>query len=525
MKTLTFKQRIALLCGALLVLVALASALALYSARRLHGNAQQALTVNTRVIQKVGSLQYKLENLRGAVRLILISSMRRDAAAIDKQAKAVDVSYQEILTIAAELKALSPLPTTGERCDDIRGRMAEWRVLVQKIIDASRAFDLDGAAAAVPAPTAVTTGVQEVITSIMTAEDEQLAAAAVAVESTYATARILAWLMVVLAALTGGVAVFMVRSTNRVLSNGIAELVTGAQHVSAAARQVAGSAQSLSQGATEQAASLEETSASMEEMSSMTTQNADNTERAAAMMAETEHLVSGANSALSDMVASMSAIKASSDQVAKIIKTIDEIAFQTNILALNAAVEAARAGEAGMGFAVVADEVRALAHRSAQAAKDTSTLIAESIQRSAEGERKVEQVRTAIASITSSASGVKGLIDGVFTASKQQAQGIQQVAQAISQMERVTQTTAATAEESAAASEELSAQSAAAMEVVGRLNVLVTGAGGEQTSAGAAAGAPAAPRGAVPLKRRAAPRHAEAAQDEALPGTGTYGRF
>ena len=169
----------------------------------------------------------------------------------------------------------------------------------------------------------------------------------------------------------------------------------------------------------------------------------------------------------------MVAIKESSDKVSKIIKTIDEIAFQTNILALNAAVEAARAGEAGMGFAVVADEVRSLAQRSAQAARDTATLIEESIHAANQGHQRVTQVSGAIEAITTSAGRVKQLVDAVSVASREQAQGIDQVTQAITQMEKVTQNTAATAEESAAASEELSAQAESSMGVVARLAVLV----------------------------------------------------
>jgi methyl-accepting chemotaxis protein/methyl-accepting chemotaxis protein-1 (serine sensor receptor) len=274
----------------------------------------------------------------------------------------------------------------------------------------------------------------------------------------------------------GSVAWVLANAIARPLLGGIGSLRTGAEQVSSAADQVASSSQSLSTGATQQAASLEETSASMEEIASMTRQNAENSQQAAAMMTKTEDLVNGANTALGEMVASMTAIKESSDRVSKIIKTIDEIAFQTNILALNAAVEAARAGEAGMGFAVVADEVRALAQRSAQAAKDTSSLIDESILRSNEGQQKVGQITTAIQLITSSAVQVKRLIEEVSVASKEQSQGIAQVSQAIALMEKVTQTTAATAEESAAASEELSAQAQTSLHVVGQLAVLVGGA-------------------------------------------------
>src|SRR5207245_434495 len=182
-----------------------------------------------------------------------------------------------------------------------------------------------------------------------------------------------------------------------------------------------------------------------------------------------------ANGHLEQMVVSMGEINASSDKISKIIKVIDEIAFQTNILALNAAVEAARAGEAGMGFAVVADEVRNLAQRCAQAAKDTSGLIEESISKSSDGKTKLELVATAVRSITDSAAKVKTLVDEVKLGSDEQARGIDQVSKAIVQMESVTQTTAASAEESASASEELSAQSDTLRSIAARLNGMVGG--------------------------------------------------
>jgi methyl-accepting chemotaxis protein len=172
-----------------------------------------------------------------------------------------------------------------------------------------------------------------------------------------------------------GLVVFVIRSTRREAAGLARHLSETAAGTAAASGQVSTAAQSLAQGATEQAASLEETSASMEEMASMTRQNAENSQSAAGLMTEVDGHVRTSNETLAEMVSSMAAIQESSQQVGRIIKTIDEIAFQTNILALNAAVEAARAGEAGMGFAVVADEVRSLAQRSAQAARDTATLI------------------------------------------------------------------------------------------------------------------------------------------------------
>ncbi len=327
---------------------------------------------------------------------------------------------------------------------------------------------------------------------------------------------------------------FITRSITVPLSQTTAELADGAQQTMSAADQVSSSSQSLAQGSSEQAASLEETSASMEEMASMTRRNAESTREAAILVADVHTKVNDSQQALQQMVSSMSAIQESSQKVSKIIRTIDEIAFQTNILALNAAVEAARAGEAGMGFAVVADEVRNLAQRSAQAAKDTAGLIEESIGKAQVGNQKVAQVASAITGITDTVNRVKGLIDEGSAASNQPTQGLDQVAQALAQMERVTQGTAATAEESAAASEELSAQAASTMDVVSRLKEMVGGAG--VSSSAPARPVAAAPRPAatgakssgkvVSLSSRA-PKSSAASNEELFPleKTGTFGSF
>jgi methyl-accepting chemotaxis protein/methyl-accepting chemotaxis protein-1 (serine sensor receptor) len=320
-------------------------------------------------------------------------------------------------------------------------------------------------------------------------------------------------------------AMLFTRAMSRDLVGTVTAMRGGAEQVIGAAGQVAASAQSLSHGATEQAASLEETSASMEEMASMTRRNAENATRAAGLVTSMARQVTESNAALEGMVGSMAAITESSNKVARIIKTIDEIAFQTNILALNAAVEAARAGEAGMGFAVVADEVRSLAQRSAQAAKDTAALIEESIGRSQEGAGKVHEVATAIGAITGSVATVKRIVDEVREASQQQTQGIDQVAQAIAQMEKVTQTTAATAEESAAASVELNAQAEAAIGAVGHLEALVNG--GHATPTLTPRPAAARRTSAPPAKVvRMASRPARPTQGDIPMGdTGTFGSF
>jgi methyl-accepting chemotaxis protein/methyl-accepting chemotaxis protein-1 (serine sensor receptor) len=278
------------------------------------------------------------------------------------------------------------------------------------------------------------------------------------------------------------VVVMIRRAVVGMLRNAIGTLRTGANQIASAAGQVASSAQSLSMGSNEQAASLEETSASLEQMATMTRASAKHAREAAVLVTEVHGLVDDSNKALSEMVISMETIQDSSNKVARIIKTIEEIAFQTNILALNAAVEAARAGAAGMGFAVVADEVRTLAQRSAQAAQDTASLIEASIASTSQGQQRVTRVVASVSAITASVDKVKGLVDDVSSSTKEQAEGIDQVAEAVSRIEKVTQQTAATAEESAAASEELNAQAETALAEVARVEVIIGGANRQQSA-------------------------------------------
>jgi methyl-accepting chemotaxis protein len=267
----------------------------------------------------------------------------------------------------------------------------------------------------------------------------------------------------------------LARSIARKIRSIVNDLMEGAHQVTAAASQVSTAAQGLARDASAQAASLQQTSASSEQILSMTRKNAANSEASASHMARTAQSVSDANSKLAGMKTSMDEINVSSGKISKIIKVIDEIAFQTNILALNAAVEAARAGEAGMGFAVVADEVRNLAQRSAQAARDTTSLIEESIAKSKEGGIKLNQVTDVIREITGSATKVKALVDEVRTGSQEQARDFDQITKTLTEMERLTQQAAASSEQSAAASQELSAQAESMRGTVAHLEMLIDG--------------------------------------------------
>jgi methyl-accepting chemotaxis protein len=278
--------------------------------------------------------------------------------------------------------------------------------------------------------------------------------------STVAPARTLSIAFILIAVALGAAVFFVVRGISKTLAESIEELLDGADQVANAASQVSSASQSLAQGASEQAASL------------------------AQLLQQSQEKVAMANRHLEEMVNSMNDINESSGKISKIIKVIDEIAFQTNILALNAAVEAARAGEAGMGFAVVADEVRSLAQRSAQAAKDTAILIEDSISKSSEGKGKVDQVAGAIRAVTEDTMRIKVMVDEVSLGSEEQSRGIDQIGKAIGQMEQVTQTSAASAEEAAASAEELSAQSEAMKDVVSRLQAMVENSGGARAHSG-----------------------------------------
>lgn len=259
----------------------------------------------------------------------------------------------------------------------------------------------------------------------------------------------------------------MTDNLNEVMTN----INTAAEQVASGSRQVSASSMALSQGATEQASSIEELTASIEEISSQTNLNAENVKQLNVLAEVIQDNSVQGNSQMKEMLTAMEEINDSSNSISKIIKVIDEIAFQTNILALNAAVEAARAGQHGKGFAVVAEEVRNLAARSANAAKETTDMIEGSIKKVEGGTKIANETATALAKIVDGVSKAGVLVNDIAVASSEQATGIAQVTQGIAQVSQVVQTNSATSEESAAASEELSSQAELMREQVSRFTL------------------------------------------------------
>jgi methyl-accepting chemotaxis protein len=269
------------------------------------------------------------------------------------------------------------------------------------------------------------------------------------------------------------ISLVIVRFITRYIKRVVDGLSEASSQVATAAGEVNTSSQAMAEVASQQAASLEETSASLDELSSMTKQNAENAREADSLTKNTGDIVQKANQSMGRLISSMRDINESSEEVAKIIKTIDDIAFQTNLLALNAAVEAARAGEAGAGFAVVADEVRNLAQRAAESARNTSSLIENTVGKIRTGSEEVGETSTAFNQVAESTTKLSSLVGEIAAASREQAQGIDQINQAITHMDQATQNNAATAEEAAASSEEMNSQAELLKSLVFELMALV----------------------------------------------------
>ncbi len=474
MKNWTIGRRVTVTCAVLTLLALAANLIGIFGASSLRGTARVLSADALKGLDHLTQMQSSLLEVRGSSYMIAILGL--DEAEKQKQLTRIQAQQERFEKVMTEYEASGKISTeerplfenTKSKAQTFLGAVARFRQMDK--VDPKSAIDYWNREGIQTWPAARTT-INDELEFDRRAADKLSAQVEASASSTINGS----WVVLVLSILASIIlGIFVVRSINTALQDSTAAIRTSAEQVTAASNEIAASSEFLAQGASEQAASLEETSASGQEVSAMTHRNAENSGVAVGLMSEVDSKIAHANEKLQGMLKSMSEITSSSERIGKIIKVIDEIAFQTNILALNAAVEAARAGEAGLGFAVVADEVRNLAQRCAQAAKDTTTLIEDSVVNARQGDSELEAVANAIGEITTTAAKVKTLVEEVSHGGTEQARGVDQISRALVQMEKATQQVAANAQESASASQQLRAQAASMGSIVMMLERLTS---------------------------------------------------
>jgi methyl-accepting chemotaxis protein len=437
---------------------------------------------------RTSQVEESLIEISGRQQALLLRSVLNDPAGIEQNRQAVAEIERRIDALFVELLPLIDAPNDKRLTQDLQAKMLTIRPVSDQVTQLIQKQQMTDALKLVsekllPAYDDLQRNARDFATN----QRDKMSSDTQEVQASASATRILAFVFVVLTICCSLLICLVVRQMNKGLGGMGSQVSEGAHQVARAATQMGAISQSLAQGASEQAVSLEQTSVSAEQVNRMVQRNAKSSREAAEHTNDANRLLTGANQKLEQMLDSMRDISSSSERISKIIRVIDEIAFQTNILSLNAAVEAARAGEAGMGFAVVADEVRNLAQRCSQAAKDTSGLIEESIQHSKTGKVRLDEVAAAMRQVTDSAVQVQRLSNEVNAGSEEQARGIEQISRAILQIQQVTQQTAASAEEGASAGSQMSAEAEHLQSAVSRMRLMLgmnDGSGEQQYSAG-----------------------------------------
>jgi methyl-accepting chemotaxis protein len=474
---MTIGKKLFLSIGAALLAALIMGILMFVSLSRVGAGMDKVVNVDAKRKYLANQMYIHLTEMISLERGMQLKAILKDQASVDKYHEDYRAELTKLAGNATEFSPLVTTPQGEEFMQAITSSSSRLADFNDQIYQKASSHDLDGSFAILSGEFIPFANQLQARSGVIANMQNELMADEVKnVKSIQAQAIAITIVMLLICAAVGVAVVLIVLGINRSLLSTATSLSDGATQIAAAATQVSSSSQSLAQGATEQAAAIEETSASAEEINSMARRSTDSSRATAVLVSESQQRVESANQNLEDMVVAMNDLSQSSGQIAKIIKVIDEIAFQTNILALNAAVEAARAGEAGMGFAVVAEEVRNLAQRSAQAAKDTAALIEDSIAKTTSSKHKVDQVAVAMRAITEESGRVKVLIDGVSQGSEEQSRGIEQIGKAITQIEKATQNAAANSEESAAAAEELSAQTETLRDIILQLRMMVSSA-------------------------------------------------
>jgi methyl-accepting chemotaxis protein len=498
-KPLTIGQKLSISFGAVLVLTGLLTYSSVDTGRRLGTLLDTEVNENARVAELVTSIKLQLREMMD------YSRSTQFAYAVDKVLEVNASQSHNARTMAAcsvchafgsvqenrdgfgklaqkaliDVDQLAPLVHSEQErggLGAIRGAIQEWQGTFQRYLELVSAGDYAAG--------------HELRRDKMASLLEQIEAAANQLDAAQAKLRVSSkasaahsilrskWTTALLLGLNlicGGFLVLVIRGINALLRQFASQLRGGAEMVSEQAEQVREASRALGQGASDQAASIEETSASSEEVVATAHQNVEHSAQASQLVQNVRREMGETNVVLDQTMQAMNQIGESSERISKIIKVIDEIAFQTNLLALNAAVEAARAGEAGMGFAVVADEVRGLAQRCSTAARDTASLIEESIARSKQGKARLDQLTSHIHSIAERTEAVTALAEQVQTGSLDQERAMQEIGLAITRMRSVSEKAAANAEQSAETGERLSVESISLRGVVEGLDALVGG--------------------------------------------------
>lgn len=479
---ISFGTKINIASGAIVAFLLLLGATAIYTLSDVQTQLERSVSVEAHKSELAMESQAAVSTIEGAQRGLLLGSMTNDGALVQSSSQQLRDSSDKLSGALKELEGLLKTEDGRRHRSSLAAMSEEAKQKLQQFESSIRSQRFDEATSM---QTEYFRGqfekMRQGASALAGLQHQYAISSSASAISMSSFARMLAVVLCLLALGVAGMAFWVIRKGNRELRQIAVEIGEGADQVASASSQISGSSQSLAQGSSEQAASLQETSASTEQVNAMTRKNAESARTAATETEKADQLLKETDQKLTQMIESMREINTSSEKISKIIRVIDEIAFQTNILALNAAVEAARAGEAGMGFAVVADEVRNLAQRCAQAAKDTSDLIEESIVRSNEGKVRLDEVSSCVSRVVENASRIRVLANEVNVGSQEQARGIEQITRAVGQMQQVTQSTAASAEESASAGEEMSAQALSLNDSVGRLRLLVGSDGGTVT--------------------------------------------
>ena len=471
---LTLQQKLLGCCGALVSVALLGAVSAAWTAHRMGTEMDRVSRVASEKVATVAEFSTVMDRIRIAGRQVLVYAFLEKPEIVEQEIGKIETAKPRFDQAVVRLRNLLDSPAERQAFAEAEAVIGPWYRNIETVNTLCRAEKPEEAAASSQKNgRAVSDTFDKVRIGLLESARQELRSSSERAQTARAWSNSITALIVMLTITAGGIILLIVLRMSRQLWRATHDIAASAEGIHTTVSQFSSSSRALAAGASEQAASLEETSSATEEISSISRSNAASAGEASSLVSSVDVRLRDGDRAVNSMIVSMDDVNTSNSKVSKIIKIIDEIAFQTNILALNAAVEAARAGDAGLGFAVVADEVRNLAQRCAQAARDTTHLIEDSLSKAQGGRSSVEQVNAVFREISGNAGKLSAIIRNVSAGSEQQATGMAEIARAVSQMNQNTQNTAAQAEESAAATNEMEAQANTLQHVAESLRGLV----------------------------------------------------